>query len=202
MKNSQKYFHRNNRQGQSGFSLFETLVAIFILMLAIAGAMSLTQKSLSASYYARDQVIASFLAQDAIEYIRNIRDKAYNITQGQHTPELWGTYFGTYWPGSGASSSFKIDTTADPTTNPVNAFSGDGSTCQTTNLIFHSSTGIYNHDDTDGSPPSRFYRCVTMTSNAAGNEVLLDVVVGWKTGSFPSQSIEVKDILMDWGEVE
>ena len=58
----------------SGFTLVETLVAVAILMIAIAGPLTVAEKGLSASIYARDQLMASYLAQDAMEYIRNIVD--------------------------------------------------------------------------------------------------------------------------------
>ena len=58
----------------SGFTLVETLVAITILMIAIAGPLTVAEKGLSASIYARDQLIASYLAQDEMEYIKNVLD--------------------------------------------------------------------------------------------------------------------------------
>lgn len=55
-------------------TLIETLVAISILTVAIISPMSLTMQSLSASYYARDQVTAFNLGQEAIESVRAVRD--------------------------------------------------------------------------------------------------------------------------------
>lgn len=57
-----------------GFSIVETIVAIAILAVAIVGPLSLAQRGLNASLYARDQVTAFYLAQEAIEYVRNVRD--------------------------------------------------------------------------------------------------------------------------------
>lgn len=57
-----------------GMTLIETLVAISILAVAIVAPMSLTMQSLSSAYYARDQVIAFNLAQEAIESVRSVRD--------------------------------------------------------------------------------------------------------------------------------
>jgi prepilin-type N-terminal cleavage/methylation domain-containing protein len=57
-----------------GFTLIETLVAITILMISIVGPLTISQKSLMAATLAKDQVIASFLAQDIIEEIKNDRD--------------------------------------------------------------------------------------------------------------------------------
>jgi prepilin-type N-terminal cleavage/methylation domain-containing protein len=57
-----------------GFTIIETLVAITILLISIAGPLTIAQKSLTAATLAKDQVIASYLAQDLMEYIKNTRD--------------------------------------------------------------------------------------------------------------------------------
>ncbi len=64
---------KNNSQnkGLRGFTLVETLVAIAILMIAIAGPLTIASKGLTAATYAKNQVIASFLAQDLIEYVKS-----------------------------------------------------------------------------------------------------------------------------------
>ena len=59
---------------KSGFTLIEALVAIGILMVAIAGPMTLTQKSLSTATESKNQMIAGELVQDAMESVKNIRD--------------------------------------------------------------------------------------------------------------------------------
>jgi len=61
-------------QSRRGMTLIETLVAISILAVAIVAPMSLTVQSLSAAYYAKDQIAASNLAQEAIESVRSVRD--------------------------------------------------------------------------------------------------------------------------------
>ena len=60
---------------RSGFTLIETLVAISLLAVAIVAPMSLTTQSLSSAYYARDQMTAFHLAQEAIESVRSVRDE-------------------------------------------------------------------------------------------------------------------------------
>ena len=51
---------------KKGFTLIETLVAVSLLTVAIVAPMTLTARSLSAAYYARDQITAFHLAQEAI----------------------------------------------------------------------------------------------------------------------------------------
>lgn len=63
-----------NKDLKNGFTLIESLVAISLLMIAISGPMTIVQKGLNAAYLSRDQMTAAFLAQDAIEAIKNIRD--------------------------------------------------------------------------------------------------------------------------------
>jgi prepilin-type N-terminal cleavage/methylation domain-containing protein len=68
-------FKKNTIRTSSGFTLIETLVAIFILVLATTGPLSFAQSGLRASFVARDQVVAFYLAQDAIETIKNLLTK-------------------------------------------------------------------------------------------------------------------------------
>jgi type II secretory pathway pseudopilin PulG len=72
MKNLKTKMQRSNTT--VGFTLIEALVAIAVLMVAITGPMVLAQKSLSSADLSKDQTTASFLAQDAIEDVLNIRD--------------------------------------------------------------------------------------------------------------------------------
>lgn len=59
------------------FTLVETLVAITILTLAVAGPLFTASRAIVAAQGARYQLIASHLAQEGIEYVRVMRDDAY-----------------------------------------------------------------------------------------------------------------------------
>jgi type II secretory pathway pseudopilin PulG len=63
-----------------GFTIVETLVAVAILMISIAGPLVVANQSLKAAQYAKNQSIATFLAQETIEYIKNIKNN--NSTNG------------------------------------------------------------------------------------------------------------------------
>src|SRR3989344_79302 len=58
----------------SGFTLIETLVAVLLLTTAIAGPLTIVSKGLIAALVSKDQITAFFLAQDAVEYVRFVRD--------------------------------------------------------------------------------------------------------------------------------
>lgn len=58
----------------SGFSLVEVLVAITILLLVIAGPLSIISRSINSTNYATEQVNAWFLAQEGLELVQKGRD--------------------------------------------------------------------------------------------------------------------------------
>lgn len=60
---------------QKGFTLLETLIAIFVLTLAITGPIYIASFSLRNTIDSRDNISAQYLAEEAIEVIRNERDK-------------------------------------------------------------------------------------------------------------------------------
>lgn len=62
-------------RASGGFSILEALVAIAILIIALTGPMVFAQQSLRAARLARDQVTAFYLAQDAIEFVKHVRDE-------------------------------------------------------------------------------------------------------------------------------
>lgn len=56
-----------------GFTLLETTIAIAILVAAIIGPMALSSQSIRSASVARNNIIASNLAQEGIELVKNIR---------------------------------------------------------------------------------------------------------------------------------
>jgi len=57
-----------------GFSLAEVIIAIFVTIIGIIGAMSLITYSISNVAIGKSQIIAASLAQEGMEVVRNIRD--------------------------------------------------------------------------------------------------------------------------------
>ena len=57
-----------------GFSLLEVIIAIFIITLGLIGILSLVVQSIQVQYINKNNMIASQLAQEGIELVRNIRD--------------------------------------------------------------------------------------------------------------------------------
>jgi prepilin-type N-terminal cleavage/methylation domain-containing protein len=77
MENNMKInlFKKNiNRNLDKGFTLLEVLVAVFMLTVALASLLTIVTDSLFAAKYANNQLTATYLAQEAIDFIRNDRD--------------------------------------------------------------------------------------------------------------------------------
>ena len=59
---------------QKGFTLLEVIAAIFVLTLGISGPFALVEQLLVSASLAQDKLLASYLAQEGVEIVRNIRD--------------------------------------------------------------------------------------------------------------------------------
>lgn len=77
-----------------GFTLIETMVAVTILSLSIAGPLFTASRTMVATEISRDQLTASYLAQEAIEYVRALRDDAYlaDYPQEWGSPAAWNAF--------------------------------------------------------------------------------------------------------------
>jgi prepilin-type N-terminal cleavage/methylation domain-containing protein len=81
---------------RKGFTLVETLVAITILTLSTGGPLFTASRAVVAAQVARDHLIASYLAQEGLEYMRAMRDNAY-LEYASPTPSgssAWNNFIG------------------------------------------------------------------------------------------------------------
>ena len=174
-----------------GFSLVEMLVATSILIIAIVGPMSLVARGVFFSNYAKDQIAAFYLAQEAIEYLRNVRDNN-NITGG-----TWDTYKGSLinlCMTDSNPSGCKIDV-------PATAISSCSSPTNCGLLNRNEVSGLYSYQVGAGFAPTQFERRVKINnepaSNQNSNEIHIEVEMVWTNGTLTRNFI-IKENLFAW----
>ena len=154
-----------------GFTIVETLVAISVLMIAVAGPLVVASRGLFGADLARDQMIAAYLAQESMESFKNIRDN--NIYTSDASNWLSGLNTYTY------SNPGDISALDGSSNNPsiMSCTSGSCRIYKETNGYGHVSSGatatifsrrFYVHD-----PPSRTASC------SSSDECGVTVVVDW-----------------------
>ncbi len=165
---------------QKGFTIVETLVAIGILMISIAGPLTIAHKGLRSALLAHDQVTASYLAQDAMEYLKNVRD--INIIEGRD----WTDGINLCSDGQKCS----VNTlTGNPSTAPGTTLPTNGlSPCvpSTTCKIYKSSGGY--SDDSSGTELTKFSRYFYyIPGGDISKDATIVVIVEWKNGTVTNQ---------------
>ena len=171
-----------------GFTLIETLVAISILVVAIVAPMSLATQSLSSAFYARDQVTAFHLAQEAIEAVRSIRDG--NILKNAYGEEtdLMGDI--------PTDQPFIIDTRDNSITSCT---SGICPQLKSDGNFYAYGADPYDSGET-GWTTTRFTRTINAAWVNVDNhdEMRVSVTVAWKTGVFQARTFTISQDLYRW----
>lgn len=162
------------------FTLVETLVAVTFLMVAIITPMSLTAQSLSVAYYARDQIVAFNLAQEAIETVRHLRD--HNVLLN-----AYGTSIDLL---SGIPATNGDPFTVDSRDDSMVLCSGTCRPLQTDGTLYGYSTGWSD---------SRYTRTVRAQFVGSGSdEVRISVTVSWNSGPYAARTFTISENLFRW----
>jgi type II secretory pathway pseudopilin PulG len=190
-KNRGPASRRQANANRGGFTLVETLVAILIFSISILSILSILASSIGDTTYAKDRIIAGYLAQEGIEYVRNIRDN-YVLY-----PSIGG------WSGSSSfvakmtpcTANNKCGFSATTPTTPTNSISFFNCTADSLHCALYLTNGVYN--DSLGSVNSGFTREVWMATTTNPNEVKIFSEVDYHQGSGTANIIFSED-LFNW----
>ncbi len=171
---------------QSGFTLVEMLTAVTILVVGVLGPLNIATRGITDGIYAKNQIAANFLAQEAMETVINRRNSNLKLPG---TDWLAGIEDGTVKcissgpcyadatdPDLISGENFGGNTTDtgllnDDFSPPHDAF----------NLQFCSNSNLYQrlNDTCTNRIGPVFTRRIFVTTVTAGREVKVEVIVEW-----------------------
>jgi prepilin-type N-terminal cleavage/methylation domain-containing protein len=172
-------------KNQEGFTILESIIAILILSLSISGAFSAVQQSLSQSIISKDEVKAFYLAQEAVEIIRNKRDanQIIKINTGS----------GDWLDGIIGPSDCSLGGICKVDAKAADKIQSCSSSCE--NLKQDTLTFLYNYNPSGDD--TNFNREIQIES-ISPNEIAVIVRITWTKGSLITRELKVKTLLFNW----
>lgn len=146
------------------------------------GVMSLVIQNINAQYINKNVLIASGLAQEGLELVRNVRDLNW-LTSGK----VWDDNIvgdGTYAIDYRGRSSI------------TNIAGADDAAARLYIKSAEPYIGLYTHDASDGgNAPTNFYRLITVVDNT--NYLDVECTIRWKEGS-QNHDYKAETYLYNW----
>ncbi len=187
------YLKINFLRNKKGFTILESIVAIFVLSLAVSGVFASVQRSLYQSNISKDEIKAYYLAQEAIEIIRNKRD-ANQLSRIINNPtNNWlldissnsgdPCYFG---------STCIVDVFVYPNSGWANRCGGSFGSCP--NLRQDPNTNLYGYN---GSWSETNLKREIQIESINANEISITVRVSWTRG-ITNKEFKIKTHLLNW----
>ncbi len=167
-------------KNKKGFTLIETLVAIMILSLVITSVVSLMSSSIFSARYAKNEIKASYIAQEGIDYMRNLRD---SIAFNKYGGGDWASFVTALKATdcmSGGCSILKLN--SSPYLS-LSAIAVEKS--KTTQLANNEFRNIITTE------------CVSFTGTTTCEEIKIESKVQWKNGDVAKERV-LKASLIEW----
>lgn len=174
--------------------MVEMLVAVSLIFLVLPGALSVSVKAMMTSFYQKDKMIATYLAEEGQELVRVIRDKnALANLNGAY--RNWDAGFGN---GLCSGNPCKIDVTNETLSAGTGNLDNLALPPNANYRLFVDANGFYSH--TAAGTPTQFYRGVYVTpvlGASSDSQVLVKSVVVWQT-PFGRKEIASTEFLSYW----
>ncbi len=167
-----------------GFTIVETLVAIVIVVTVVIGTTSAIQSAISSYVFSKDQITAFFLAQEAFEQLRNMRDenhlKSRGWLSGLSEASSDPCYFGS------ACMVSPIETSVATRCDAPGA-------CK--KLRQDATTGFFGYDNS--AWPETIYRREIVLEPVNANEIAATVTVSWSKG-LVNRQFKARENILNW----
>ncbi len=189
----------------AGFTLIETMIAVAILTLSVAGPLFTADRAIVAAQLASNQLTASYLAQEGIEYVRAMRDGEFLAAYRTGGQNVSTTAWNAFLANSPASDSFTISgcrmttvCTLDPVMSAMGTGSGlsllpcSGASCTPLYLA----NGVYTERTNLGGTATPFRRTI-QAIDVSGTDERIESKVWW-TSHGTTYTVTVTDHLTPW----
>lgn len=179
---------------RKGFTLAETILSIFILMVGIVGTYNAIQNVSFLSNQTKMRLVATYLAQEGSEVVKNIRD---NNFLNRSAERKWNTGLdlGIYL--------MKYDDTALSALSLPSACSGDNFSKSCYEAVYGSESigfltidsSIYSYGAEIKTPYKRY--SVIQEGSTPGDSLKVDTVVLWKAKN-DVVAMRVSNVIYNW----
>lgn len=158
------------RKNKKGYVLIEAIIAITIAVVGLLGIFSLLSRSLSLNRVVADRFVASYLAAEGIEIVKNLVDN--NILAGRP------------WNEALASGAYEADYTDTGLAPDSERF-----------IRFNADTGAYGYGELT---PTLMKRTITIGTSSDGEELTVGSRVNWTTRGGGKFDINLEEHLFHW----
>lgn len=161
-------------QGNNGYILIESIVAITIVVIGLLGIFSLLSRSLSLNRVVADRFVAAYLAAEGIELVKNVIDN--NILAGKP------------WNAGFSQGDHEADFRSSALEQNQNRL-----------LRLNSVSGAYGYGESDATRIGRVIH-ITMVPDSEGiiNEIIIGSSVNWTTRGGGKFHINLEEHIFNW----
>jgi prepilin-type N-terminal cleavage/methylation domain-containing protein len=179
---------------KKGFTLVEMLVAVTILMIGVGGPLLIGINGISLAIESKPRVTAIYLAEEALEIIRNTRDTS--ILNGDDFDVEFRLPNKCYYDTPGSNYGCMVDVWGEDISDRI--INCTGLACEKLRYIDIGDERRYGHDS--GWTESMFTRIVGyIETDDPGYEARVRVVVSW-TEKGTTKSVVAENYLYSWEE--
>lgn len=194
IKNKYEYINTNKNKG---FTLIETLVALSIFVVSVLVMISVSAGGINSTNVAKQKTVATFLANEGLEYVRNFRD-TYSLGGGVTTTTSDWNYF------SNMIVSKCGDAVGGCVVGPHRDFTdattiNDCSNGLCPKLFLDSINGYYDYSNNNNDPQTMYIRTIKVDFVDPNNLDVLKVTSNVIWGPNANEyNVTVSEYLYNW----
>jgi len=166
---------KKGKNKSSGFTIIELIFSVLIFVIGVLGVYSVQTKIVADTTFAVDKLIASYLSQEGIEIVRNIRDTN------------WVN--GVDWKYNLPTGNWEADYSDH---NLVDSYTGD--------KLYIDNNHLYGYSHSPGSQQTKFQRKISISSgtDSENNDFLAVVSTVYWENRGKTYNVSAQENLYNW----